>query len=204
MADHRVALLAALTAALLGLGLGWVLWGSPHPLPSVVEAPAPEQRLDGGAVALERGEFGKVADPPQMPKELPRGAEAVERIVRVTVQPKPPASMPGIDAPVAPCPPVRVDLALVRLKDQTRRVVASSPDGEVLGGVDIPIEPRPTARDPPANAIGFSFRLPSRAPGLFYDRDIGFARLGIEGSYTPPRATLPAFIDLSLRAGIRF
>jgi hypothetical protein len=46
------------------------------------------------------------------------------------------------------CPPLTVDLSLVRLKDQTHRVVASSPDGTIVGGVDIPIDapkiPRPT------------------------------------------------------------
>lgn len=46
------------------------------------------------------------------------------------------------------CPDVTVDLSLIRDKSG-RRVVASSPDGEVLGGLDVPLfseEGRPVAR----------------------------------------------------------
>lgn len=45
---------------------------------------------------------------------------------------------PAVDS--CDCPPVTVDLSLVRMPDKTRRVVASSPDGTVLTGVDIPLE----------------------------------------------------------------
>ena len=37
-------------------------------------------------------------------------------------------------------PPVTVDLSLVREKDGSKRVVASSPDGAIVSGLDIPIE----------------------------------------------------------------
>ena len=44
-------------------------------------------------------------------------------------------------SPAGPrCPQVEVDLSLVRMPDQTRRVVASSPNGAVVGGLDVPIE----------------------------------------------------------------
>ena len=58
----------------------------------------------------------------------------------------------------ADCPEpeaITIDLSLVR--DKTgRRVVASSPDGQVVGGLDIPIlDPLPAP--PPANEIGADY-----------------------------------------------
>jgi hypothetical protein len=87
---------------------------------------------------------------------IPKGAK-VERIVEVTVDPTatlPPSLGPGtvnlndlkipslggpaaLQAPI--CPPVRVDLSLIRLKDKSQRVLASSPDGTVVGGLDVPV-----------------------------------------------------------------
>jgi hypothetical protein len=44
-------------------------------------------------------------------------------------------------SPAGPrCPQVTVDLSLVRMPDQTRRVIASSPNGAVVGGLDVPID----------------------------------------------------------------
>ncbi len=145
--------------AVAGLGGGWALY---HQRPSPVETPAAAIIQKDGSTILER-----VPNAHATPKQtIPTGA-TVERVVRVTVQPKAepapivdatsvradsmnPAKLDstGTNGAAVPretsqpvvCPPVRVDLTLIRLADQTRRVIASSPDGAVVGGVDVPVE----------------------------------------------------------------
>lgn len=138
-----------------GLGIGWKLW-SPKPGPVATPQPAIHQ-TDGSQVLEVK------PDPhAKPPHQIPHGA-TVEDVVHVTVQPTQPAVVPlppsGSGASVGdnltptqptkpPCPPVRVDLTLLRMEDGTRRVVASSPDGEIVGAVHIPVEaarpqPRP-------------------------------------------------------------
>lgn len=74
---------------------------------------------------------------------------------------------------------VTVDLTLARMPDGTRRVIASSPDGEVIGGLDIPtvnITPHRVLK----NAIGMRYVVTSdggREYGPVYHRDLGWARL---------------------------
>lgn len=172
----------------LGLGAGWRLW---HPKAAPQEGWAPSQKLPGGGLVLERR-----PDPEARPAQpVPAGAK-VERVVQVTVQPRPLPAIPfptaapgtptsGADLPPAPgreCPPVRVDLTLVRLKDQTRRVLASSPDGEVVGGLDVPVE---SAQAPQelrwaAGAIYGATSAGGRSTGAFLHRDAGPLRLGVE------------------------
>jgi hypothetical protein len=45
---------------------------------------------------------------------------------------------PSVDS--CDCPPVTVELSLVRMPDKTGRVIASSPDGKILTGIDIPLQ----------------------------------------------------------------
>ena len=130
-----------------GIGLGWKIY-SPKPLKPETWA-APVTQTDG-SVILERK-----PDPSAKPDQIvPKGA-VVERVVHLTVQshgqplaeiPPTSGSNPGVVAnlPVAtpqiPCPPMRVNLTLLRMQDESRRVVASSPDGDILDGVDIPVD----------------------------------------------------------------
>lgn len=139
-------LYAALLAggAVLGLGGGWALW---HPRGRVVESYAPEVRQKDSSVVLER-KPDATAKPRQI---IPRGG-VVERVVSVTVQPEPVPSVPReTPQPIesqrdttviqpCSCQPVTVDLSLVRMPDRSRRVVASARGGNVIGGVDIPVE----------------------------------------------------------------
>lgn len=124
------------------------------------DAPAPEPPAvavvqQDASVVLERAPDAHA----RAVHAIPAGGR-VERIVRVVVQPRavtlpdPPAA-PAADTAQSPacnatgppvCPPVSVDLSLVRMPDASRRVVASSADGQVISGVDIPIEPIPVPR----------------------------------------------------------
>jgi hypothetical protein len=101
--------------------LGMYLW----PDATVVETAAPEHRQSDGSIVLERAPNANAK-----PKnDVPAGGMA-ERSIRVDVQPQ------RVD-----CPICTVDLTLVRMPDDTRRVVASSPTGDVIGGLDVPILP---------------------------------------------------------------
>jgi hypothetical protein len=180
-----------------GLGGGWLLW---HPKPAAVETYATAQRQADSSLVLER-KPDATAKPAQ---QIPKGG-TVERVVQVTVQPKPvpssevyplvsnglpvstdsgAKSTPDVSSPMSKsdsliCPPVRVDLSLVRMKDQTRRVIASSPDGAVVGGVDIPVE-NATPQKVLKWAAGPVYTN-QRTWGAFIDRDLGPLRLGVSG-----------------------
>lgn len=154
------ALLLLFAGLLAGLALGWRIY---HPVPGQIETPAAAIHQPDGSVALARQ---PTANP--VPAQLIPPGTHVERVVQVTVKPRQrarqsttalppthagpddsvasnPATDGALDAP--PCPPVTVDLSLVRGKDGSR-VVASSPDGDVVGGLDVPAQPLLRDRQP--------------------------------------------------------
>lgn len=164
--------------AVVGMLAGWALW---HPKPPKVETYAPAIRQPDQSLVLERRPQAD-AKPAQV---VPKGAK-VERIVQVTVLPNLPSTATGglstpasgID-PASPCPPVTVDLTLLRMQDQTLRVVASSPDGRVVGGVDIP-----TVNVAPARAykwaVGGSYNPGQATYGVWAQRSAGPFVLGVQ------------------------
>lgn len=162
----RYAILGACTAAGVALGLlgGWAIWGKPGP---TVGGPAPEQRQADGSVVLERQ---PAQEAPREPHKPPPGG-TVERLVTVEIQ------------PAAPCPRLHVDLSVVRMPDGSSRVVASSPDGEVSGGVDVPIERAIVAAQQKPWAAGVSY-AGDRAWGVFVHREIWRIRAGLEVNAT--------------------
>jgi len=182
------------TLALLGALTGFVAgWGVFHARPAPVESYAHAARQRDSSLVLER-----TPDAAAKPTALiPKGG-TVERIVRVKVQPNavpvarpeqpsapiaevttaPPVTVPNVPRGTlstvdsVTCPSVDIELALVRMKDQTRRVVVSSPNGKVLGGVDIPVE---SAKVPPLIrwAVGPMVDPITRKIGAFLTREIG-------------------------------
>ena len=160
------------------MALGWILW-RPKPIPP--ETYAPQAQQQDGSLVLERKPMPD-AKPAQ---QVPKGAR-VERVVQVKVKPRTdtPTAAPAIPgsgpANVLPeLPPVTVDLSLVRLPDQTRRVIASSPNGEVIGGVDVPVE---AAREVKVLrwAAGYEFAASTwgKTHSVLVQRDLGPLRLG--------------------------
>lgn len=194
-----------------GLGLGWWL----NRPAVVVELPAPASRQADGSLVLER--TGTQIAPQKPPHALQAGARE-ERRVSVVVQPprgvvkeslitdstEAARLVASADHPVGShdmvdscdCPPVQVDLSLVRMPDKTRRVVASSPTGTILSGIDVPLEPVSVPRVRPW-AAGVLYTADSKL-GAFLDRDLGPFRLGVETYQTPTGWGAAA------RAGIRF
>lgn len=158
--------------AIIALAGGWYLW---RPAPPKPETYAVEQTQNDGSTILER----KPDDSARPEHQIPKGAK-VERIVSVTVKAKPVETTPvgiqegegGIIEKKADCPPVKVDMSLVRMPDDTRRVVASSPDGEVVGGVDIPVEAAKPERKLLWSA-GLMFNPLDKRYGGYVDRKMG-------------------------------
>lgn len=151
-------LMVLLAVFILGMTTGWQL--------SKPEAAQPETyatarvQADGSTI-LER-KPDATAKPAHM---IPAGAK-VTRLVQMTVKPKhvaqtdhaapvtpqlptdpiQPAIKPEEFLAAADCPPVTVDLSLVRDGAGGSRVIASSPDGDILAGIDTPVESPPMQR----------------------------------------------------------
>lgn len=177
--------------------LGWWL-GQPEP---VVETAAPEQRQADGSVVIER-RLDANAKPKQ---QIPKGAK-VERVGSVTVQP---AARTGKDSlqVAEPCQPVTVDWSLVREEDGGRRFLASSPDGTIVGGVDIPVDTAAPAPAPKRWAAGLSWSPSSQTPGVWIERDVPLfnltARVGAEVNQTR-LDTYATGVDARVRVGFAF
>jgi hypothetical protein len=202
----EVRLLAVALIYGAGMATGWKIC-QPKPMPSAKAAPEQVQKDGSRILGVQPNPSAKAA------QLVPAGAR-VEELVQVTVQPRArardltpgpsvavlgptPGSAPqaaGIQDPQSttdsPCPPVRVDLSLVRMTDQSRRVIASSPDGDVVGGIDVPVEQATIPRQL-RSAVGIEW---ARNPwgdcrSLIGQRDLGIfrahARLGLT-RFTPP------------------
>jgi hypothetical protein len=185
--------LAAIAGAIFAAAaLGWWL-GQPKP---VQETAAPEVHQADGSVMLERR-----TDPAAKPKQqIPRKAK-VERVAHVTVQPD------AIAEPGKPCPPVTVDMTLIREPDGMRRVLASSPDGQVVGGLDIPVESSAPPAEPKRWAVGMSWSPSAQTAGVWIERDVPVfsqvVRLGAE--VNQGRAAVNSSgVDARLRVGFAF
>jgi hypothetical protein len=150
MKAHIVAI-----AAVVLLGTGFlVAWGIYRPKPAKPETPAAAVREKDGSLELEREPDGISSTAPAGTKplrpdvDIPKGGKVI-RVVEVTVDPgkaRGGGQTPGKGTIVAPggssgsvCPPVTTDLTLVRMPDKSERVLASSPDGTVSGGIDVPV-----------------------------------------------------------------
>lgn len=170
--------IAAIALVLAGLCAGFFIYG---PKDSVAETYAASAVQSDGSIVLER----KPDAAASAPMAVPKGGK-VERVVRATVKPT-----------SASCPDVSLDLALVRMPDSTRRVVASSPDGQIVAGVDIPIETA-SISDQPKWAAGLSYSTERRG-GIWIDRDIGALRAGV--AVRQDKSNRPV---AEARLGIRF
>ena len=168
-----VAFLAVVGAAIAVV----LLW--PHPKP-VVETAKPAVVQSDGSTILERTDTQPEAKPPHV---VPKGA-SVERVVQVKVKPKVVIAdgikdAPSLSPDAKPANnPITIDLSLVRLTDDTKRVIASSPDGEIVGGMDIPIET--LAYKPRVWAAGISVDPVHQVGGVWVERDISRIRLGVD------------------------
>lgn len=168
LAGFKLRLLAAAAllalAGLLGAWGGWELRGGELPAMEVVSK-APEVRQGDGSLLAAREPQAKPLPPPHA---IPKGSRE-ERRISATVSPAKPD-----------CPPLRLDLSLVQDEAGGRRVVASSPDGEVIQALDMPVVaallPQPTR----PWAAGVSWTPREELGGVWLERDLGRLRLGAD------------------------
>lgn len=190
----KISVVLVVVALGAGVLVGEAIWHVAEP--AKVEAAAPAETQADGSVVLERDPTKAKAPP----KAIPKGGK-VERAVSVTVKPRAVFTEPGAVNTEKPCPPVTVDLALVKMPDQTRRVVASSPDGDVVAGIDIPVAPLPAERK---WAAGLSYDPIYQTPGIWVERDVGPVRVGVDVNQTRTRIAGPTGVEARLRVGWAF
>lgn len=214
---NRKVLLAVIVAVIIvTIFLCWQIWKPKPPVPETYKPPA---SLPGGSQQLERK-----PDPQAKPATaIPKGSKLVRK-VSVTIQAKNPiqtisgsvtvetvqeeakSAMKAMSpAPVAaaesPCPPVTVDLSVVENQDETTSVIVASPDGTILGGVDIPVKNAASVAEQPKWAVGLVGDPIRRLGGVFVDRDLGPFRLGVQANQRDEGHFLDQFW---IKAGIKF
>jgi hypothetical protein len=187
-----LAWLVLVISALVGAAaLGWWL-GQPKP---VQETAAPAQRQVDGSMVLERR-----PDPAAKPKQQIPPKAKLERVAQVTVQPS--AAPAG-----EPCPPISVDMSLVREEDGMRRLLASSPDGTIIGGVDVPVESAAPPAEPLRWAAGLSWSHSEQTGGVWIERDVPLfskaVRVGIDLEQVRVDADAMG-VDGRIRIGLAF
>jgi hypothetical protein len=165
--------------AVAAISIGLYHWVTKPPA-KIPETPAAEIRNADKSLTLQRAPDSAPAPPPHA---LPKGETEIRRVgvkVRPTSGPVPaPAGSPPGTA--ATCPDVSVDLSLTENKKTgEQRVTASSPDGFILSGIDIPLR----SYTPPEDyhwGSGPLFGLDTlgnRYQGAVLERDWHRARLG--------------------------
>lgn len=176
---------------LAGVGGWW--FGRPAP---VIEKRAVEVTQADGSKIL-----AKAPDAKAKPKQVVPKQATVERIAQITAQGAPVTTASG---EVKDCPPVTVDMTLIREPDGSKRVIASSPDGKILSGVDIPVETAAPPPEPPKWAAGVSLNPLNQTAGVWVERDVMRLRVGLELNQT--RSTWGAVpgVEARVRVGWTF
>lgn len=181
---HAKVYAAIAALALLAAVLVWSYWPA-KPVPEVITA-APQVQQADGSLELRRAPDPHPAPPPHI---IPKGFHE-ERREQLTIAPAPAAAASG-------CPPVHVALSVVS-DDRQHRVIASSPDGQVVDAVDIPIQPALMPPPPKPWAAGLSYDT-RHAVGIWVDRDVGRLVIGGALSRLPDGKT-----EAQVRVGVRF
>ena len=183
---------AVLVSLAIGIAAGW--WMTRPNL--IIETPAPEIVQADGSKIIERKPDAK-AKPKQI---LPQGT-TLERVIHIEAQG---SGIRLANGEVKICPRVTVDLSLVRETNGMKRVVASSPDGEIVGAVDIPVETAAPPPEPKRWAAGISIDPVSQTGGIWLERDLARVRVGVEINQARPTINAPIATEIRVRAGWTF
>lgn len=162
---ERLAIIGLGLLVFIGMAAGYWLRGMLEPAAAVAEvvAPAPAVLQVDGSVIAERAPAAK---PPPVPHRLPQGF-VEERRVSAEIKP-------------AHAGNVGIDLSLVRDTAGGRRAIVSSPDGEVVTALDVPILPGLVPAPPRRWAAGVAINPfdPDDGRGAWVTRDYGRVRAG--------------------------
>lgn len=194
----------------VGLGVGWKLWIT-HPAPVMAQPAIPLPK--GGQILPVQPSTAKEAERAVPIEGLPKGA-TVERRTQVKLLPHLPTiptgdqEIPGSGTkPGDPVMrrPITVNLALLKMPDGHERVAVSSPDADVVGGMDLPVVPEHTAKELKWLA-GASYNPSDRTYGAFVMRTIGPVVVGVEVNQVkaPIIAGGGTTLDGRITVGVRF
>jgi hypothetical protein len=202
-------LVAAITVgAIAGIGLGWVLW---KPKQTKAETYAPTIVQKDGSIVAER----KPMKPEDVviPHQVPQGA-TVQRTGDVLFRPSNEAkartsleSLPDVGKNLDATSPFRIDWSLVKMKDDSLRMIFSSKDGQIVGATDIPLVPGTPSPKALKWAAGGLWNPVDRTYGAWIQRDLGPVVVGVDVFQTRyPSTILNASTKWSgnLRVGLRF
>lgn len=165
-----------LLLALVIIAPAAVTWWVMRPV-HVIETAAPAITQEDGSHVIERKPDAKAKPKHQIPKKA-----KVERIEQVQVQGVTPPEIAACTK--VKCPPVKIDMTLVRMDDNTKRVVVSSPDGQVLSALDIPVETAAPPPEPKKWAAGLSYDPAKQTSGIWIERDLARIRVGADLNQT--------------------
>jgi uncharacterized protein YcfJ len=175
MREFIAGLATGVTGAALAAGLVWSLlrYREGTAPPPADLTPAPEQRQPDLSLVLAREPNPSNSRSLEPKHVLPEGARS-ERIVQVKIQPNAeslaiPATVKGTEITWLPRP-FTLDLTLARMPDGGGRVVASTPDGAVVGGVDVPVS-EPTGKK--YSHVAGALYTPGGGYGAWYHRSLG-------------------------------
>ena len=194
------ALIVALAILVIGVLIGKWMFNSTE---VVREIAKPAQILPATAASPNGGQLlahepGKAAAPAQA---LPKGLKPLV-VGQITVKPTARAQAAADAAAKPDCPPVTVDFTLARDKDGIQRIAASSKDGEVIGGFEVPVAPvLQLASRPWAAGAAYSSQ---KNIGAWVDRDIGRLRLGVQANQVRAIAAEAASFELWAKVGFTF
>lgn len=188
----------------VALSFGWWAWNPAPKKPEVYAPPVqqvdgsvilekkpqpdakPEQKLPKGSTLIRKASITVQAKVPTATTLTTMTVEPVAHQAKSMMMPEPvmqtadkqPAEqLMEIEAEKQDCPPVTVDLSLVEMPDKSQRLVASSPDGNILGGVDTPVRDAAPIPDPKLWAAGAMISTRQNL-GVWIDRDFDFLRVG--------------------------
>jgi hypothetical protein len=149
-----------------------------------------EHYMDGSSMLRRQG-AGEHVSVPSSPITIPKGGKVLRK-AGVTIAPDKKADKDG------KCPDVSVNFALVDDGKGGRRVIASSPDGKVVDGYDIPVI-KETTYVTNKTFVGLSYSA-RKSVGVFIDRDLA-ANLRVGGSVSRSE---DGKLDASLKVGVSF
>lgn len=173
-------LIALIIGLLGGFALGWKVYHKDVSTQKTTEHAADSTRQKDGSLILQ-----KVVDTIIEPAQIIPKNVFVDRIIKVVVTDtmwRDPVNVNG----ELKCPPctTQVDLTIVKDKKKNeRRIIASSPDGTVVAGIDVPYEEIPPVKNP-LWTLGISGSYDvinnTKRVGLYVDKTVGPFRLGGE------------------------
>lgn len=234
MASLRSVIVTAAVALLVGAGgaltFAWHEWRPK----TVVETPAVGVRQSDSSLVIQRAPDAHAKPAQEIPKgatvervvhvevqphassttqvdSVEKSVSAGKRTDSVSLKVGTSAGVMGEATParaapeVVACPPVGVDLTLLRLKDGTQRVVASSKDGIVLDSLSVD---HPVVDVAPARALVWSagpiWGGGDNGFGANVTRDLGFTRIVGAVMRAPARGPIPVHAVGLIGVNVRF